>query len=336
MQLHWRDIENDAHSWFGLAVEASLPPDAARKPVLRLETGDNYRIKLMQGETPLFWATACHGYTGVHLLKSWADAEAAIPASTIDSALVQKHAALAPPARLPAWSRVFARALAKSPASFLYPGLWMFAGVEPQGGEWTFNSPRFQHSTWPIYGVRESLQDETTCHVNWWINGSCDLLSLRRPTLPDDGRLKWWRKKAREQALPPILVWYLGCLDAYVIIDGHTRLQAAVLEDQPPAFIVAFSAKERRWPLDTQRQEHIVQELTQVGGTPRRKSLSIDAMNTILIAAFDDRPDLQPRTHAWATIPSETHWLAEVKARLAEVGQLDAFGAFANRTSRSD
>lgn len=39
-----------------------------------------------------------------------------------------------------------------------------------------------------------------------------------------------WRKRARERVLPPLLLWWVAGLAAYVILDGHDRLQAASLE----------------------------------------------------------------------------------------------------------
>ena len=56
------------------------------------------------------------------------------------------------------------------------------------------------------------------------------VLALRPPSAPDSSRVKAWRKRARERVLPPVLLWWIEGLAAYVILDGHDRLQAASLE----------------------------------------------------------------------------------------------------------
>lgn len=333
MQLRWKDLEADTGHWLGLAVEASQPDDAPRSPACRLETGANGRIRLMQGQTPLLWATLCHDYAGVHLLRTQARAPHPVPADAIASATIEAHKALAEKDRLPAWSRLFAQALARSEDAFLYPGLWLFAGVRPQRQTWQFTSEPLPRcgSRWPIHEVHKALQDDSVGYLDWWFTGSNELVSLRPSAPHDDSRLKWWRKKAREQALPPILVWHVGCLDAYVIVDGHVRLQAALLENQPPDFIVATSAQQQPWPADEKKQQAVVRSLERAHEQPRFKGLPTGQMNALLTAAFDDRPVLRPRTHAWARIASDAQWVAEVEAQLRAVGRLDALGAFVDR-----
>ena len=46
----------------------------------------------------------------------------------------------------------------------------------------------------------------------------------------ESGRVKWWRKKARDKTLPPVLLWWFSGLRAYFVLDGHDRLLAAFLE----------------------------------------------------------------------------------------------------------
>ena len=55
----------------------------------------------------------------------------------------------------------------------------------------------------------------------------------------EDGRLKYWRKRARQNQLPPVLVYELPALsDRWLILDGHLRLAAALAEGQLPPLIV--------------------------------------------------------------------------------------------------
>lgn len=345
MSVYWKDIETDAGRWFGLALECREDDGGHRKPALRLESGHNARIRLVQdragGGEPVtrLWATPLGNYYGVLLLRSDAPVESPVPASALDSAVVERHAALPEPQRLASWSRVFTQALSDGPASFLHAGMWMFIGVRPRADTWKFEAGklRLNHWNWPVNGVRDALRDDPVLFIDWGGQYPIDqVLNLRAPSPPDDGRLKWWRKKAREGALPPIVLWRLDCLQAYVIVDGHDRLQAALLEDRPPDFLVACSAYEHPVERDPVSQQAMMASLQRhasevAANMPGRKAIATDSLNSTLISAFDDRPIVMPRTYAWASRRSESEWLAEVEARLASLGRSELFCEFEER-----
>ncbi|MGV8637293.1 hypothetical protein ACV35N_35130, partial [Pseudomonas aeruginosa] len=82
------------------------------------------------------------------------------------------------------------------------------------------------------------LDDDWVQWLDWWGRDNDALIALRRVE-DDEGRVKWWRKKAREGELPPVLALRLNCLDACVILDGHCRLRAGLLENVAPDAAVA-------------------------------------------------------------------------------------------------
>lgn len=344
MTHFWKDLETDAGDWLGLALHCRAG-DGSSKPALRLESGNNGRIRLVQHEgagsdpVPRFWATLCRDYYSVYWLRSDAPVASPITATTLDAAVVERHAALPPAQRLAAWSRFFAETIARGPASFLYPGLWMFMAARPVQATWQFETGRLPktYGPWPVEKVRDALRDDPVVEIDWgWQGSTCEVLALRPPPQAQDGRVKWWRKKARENALPPIVLWYLGCLQAYVIVDGHCRLQAAMLEDRPPEFLIAYSAHEQPVPHDRERQQQILDSLqAQLSNErprpPQRKPLDTATLNAVLIAAFDDRPIINEQTQAWATRQTEAQWLQEVQSRLAAVGRNDRMASFAAR-----
>lgn len=343
MNLHWKDLETDAGQWFGLALQCRMDDGHHRKPPLHLESGDNGRIRLVQQregrDVPLvrFWATLMHDYDGVYWLRGGDEAPAPVPASALDSAAVERHAALPQAQRLSSWSRVFARALADGPGSFLYPGLWVLMAMRPKAGTWRFESQAMHRAQghWHLDGAREALREDPLFFIDWW-HGGYPVLSLRAPAAADDGRLKWWRKKAREDALPPVLLWHLSCLNGYVVVDGHLRLQAALLEDRPPSFLVAYSAYEQAVQRDPAEQRAILDSYERHARElalrlPQRRPISTDSINATLIAAFDDRPLLLPRGYGWATRRPEAQWLDEVRARLAEIGRSEEMDRIAAR-----
>lgn len=343
MSFHWKDIEGDSGRWLGLAIECQ-DDGGFRKPALRMESGDNGRMRLVQDvpgaaePAALFWATQLAEFAGVQLLRSDAEVEAPVAPSALDSAAVERHAVLPATQRLPSWSRVFAQALSEGPASFLHPGRWLFMGARPTAGAWKFETEKLRliDATRRVDGVREALRADPVMFLDWW-SGSCyQLLNLRAPRPPDDGRVKWWRKKAREGVLPPVLLWYLHGLQAYVIVDGHCRLQAALLEDRPPDFVLAFSTFEQPAVLDPVGQRAMQASLQRHADEvarqlPRRRAIDTDSLNALLITAFDDRPYLATRTYSWASRRPQAQWLNEVEARLAALGRSELLPDFEER-----
>lgn len=346
MHSYWKDIENETGEWFGLAVDCAHGDGRHRKPALRLESADNGRIRLVQDPTdggePMvrLWATILADCYGVHLLRSDLAMAAPVAPSTLDPALVERLAGLPESQRLPAWSRVFAGALSESPASFLHPGLWMFMGLRPRAGGWYFESvkPRLSERRGSIGRLSEPLCEDPVTFLDWGAGGGDRdrILNLRALSSADEGRVKWWRKQAREGALPPVLLWRVDCLQAYLIVDGHCRLQAAVLEDRPPQFLVACSAYEEPVVADPAEQQatlaFVQRHADEVArALPGREPIPTDSLNALLIGAFDDRPRRVPQTYAWASRRPDALWLSEVEARLAVLGRMDLLSEFALR-----
>lgn len=343
MQTFWKDLKTDAGEWLGLALECRSGSSGSR-PALRLEAGHNGRIRLVQQDpeqtAPVtrFWATVLNDWYGVHWLRSDAAAAAPVPPSALDSAAIERLAALPSGQRLAAWSRVFADAVAQGPASFLHAGLWVFMGMRPQAARWDFASqklPRFGAS-WHIEKPRGNLCTEPVVFIDWFVGRTHEVLCLHDLPGPDDGRVKWWRKKSREGTLPPVLLWYLGCLQCYVIVDGHSRLQAALLEDRPPEFLVAYPACEEAVAANPEAARILDSLQAQINSgagmrPPQRKPLDAHTLNAVLVAAFDDRPILNERAQGWASRLPETQWLDEVRDRLTALGQPQLLSEFAQR-----
>ena len=329
-QLYWRDIEDSQGRWSGLGVEVEHPP--AGRPVLHLRSGSNARFKLMRDDTPLFWATLATDHGGVWLVRNPApDAPDCRLIAPIDSPTVEQHAQLAPELRIKAWSRYFVARLGEGNAHFLTPGHWLAQGLLPDASApplsldgWRFTSvvdPLSPLPRWYLYGedFLDNLQPQTLEWIDWW-HGGGKLVGLH-PVDPLAGRLKWWRKKAREGSLPPILLWYVGGLASYVVIDGHYRLQAAIAENIPPAFIVLSATQLREVTPCPEHQQRVLDSLSKRGdAVPRNKLISTETLNRVLIQAFDNRPEYRSATYAWASTDSEPQWCEEVRRCLTQQG----------------
>jgi len=328
--LYWHDIEDTLGNWSGLGVE--VQPNATDKPPLYLRTGANARIKLMHHDTPLFWATLARDHGGVWLVRNpLAEGAECRLLAPIDSATVEQHAALAPERRIKAWSRYFVSRLSDSARHFLTPGFWLAQGLLPEPDStargldnWRFSSrdDALTHlPNWRLYGedFLDNLQPQPLEWIDWW-HGGGKLIGLHRVDA-EAGRLKWWRKKAREGSLPPVLLWYVGGLASYVVIDGHYRLQAALAENLAPAFIVLSATRVRDFALSPEHQQRVMDSLRKRGDTvPRNQALSTDNLNRVLIQAFDDRPQYRSATQAWASHEPDSQWCDEVRQCLSGQG----------------
>jgi hypothetical protein len=355
--LHWKDLEDPATGeWQGLLLQCP-PPPGSRAPGTRLLSGGNGRLQWMCGGQTVFWATQCDDYSGVWLIRALPDLPPhALPVDAIDSAQVERGKAWAGgDAWFKHWSRFFASQLRDRPGSFLHHGQWLMRGLRPATASMPPRAPGaldpvalraiVEHVYYRIWGrarhlpdwgyglnLTEALSADPVQWIDWGINGNGSLIALRQPR-DDDDRVRWWRKKAREHALPPVLALFLSCLDAYIIIDGHCRLRAALLEGAVPDVIVIALSETARFPHATPNaavQERIVDSLLQ-GRRRDGQPLPVDDMNRVLLATFDDTPYISiVGNHAKARL-TEDRWRAEVSAYLTQAGQTEHLAGIMGR-----
>ena len=81
----------------------------------------------------------------------------------------------------------------------------------------------------PAFALKNALELPQCHYIDWGCSGSGEIIPLREPSPADAARVKAWRKHARENTLPPVLLWWVTGLEAYVILDGHDRRPAQLL-----------------------------------------------------------------------------------------------------------
>ena len=322
-QYWWKDLLDRNNRWQGLelTVRAEQHPGHA----MEMLSGHHGRMALQfQGET-LFWATVLKDHSGVWLVFN-ADhpgQQALLPSVT--SADVESVKAQGAQAWTGEWCRYFARRLMESPAPLLTAGRWLLRPMAPVSrsaqpsvpiADWRFDSPASAGNMgcdWVLYGedFPDLADPQKVRYVDWWWGGN--LLLGRYPINTDAGRLKWWRKKCREGALPPVLVRHIAGLASFVILDGHYRLQAAIAEGIPPQFLVLSELHEREFPSDPQHQERIVRALE----LQQRKNpaYNVEGINQTLINLYDTRY-LYASTHSRALLGDGENWAREIEAYL--------------------
>lgn len=160
-----------------------------------------------------------------------------------------------------------------------------------------------------VYSGKEALDISNPYWINWMCSGSAEILPIKKEPRDDSGRVKWWRKKAREGTLPPVLLWYLNCLDAYIIVDGHSRLLASKLENIVPEIIVAYSSVEFKYEIPESKKSGVLKSLK---NRKNRRPLSTEEINEVLLETFENRPMSNPRTFSTAVPDFNKVWENEV------------------------
>ncbi|MGB4812715.1 MAG: hypothetical protein WBP13_09610 [Methylophilaceae bacterium] len=293
MQLYYQDKRNDLDMWEGLLLSCNSPS----KPLMRLQTTQSLHMKLSAGEQALLWAKIEDGYCGVSTLRALPHSEEVNLLPHIRSAELMQARPLQGEAQKQYWAKFYTRALQNTPMSPLYSGLWSMSYIEL---EHDTNSPRWlarSKAKWCLATAQD--QQFLAAHdvyIDWWLSGNGNIINLFAPHADPShvGRIKWWLKVAREQTLPPLLLWYVSSLDAYVLLDGHDRLQVALINGIAPVCLVLSSYTEQTYPLDEGAQAGILKQLSIVEqkiteGTQVNPD-ALAGINQALVRAFDNRP----------------------------------------------
>ncbi|WP_237536679.1 hypothetical protein [Streptomyces sp. SID5785] len=140
------------------------------------------------------------------------------------------------------WAHRFAQDLLDSPDSPLHEGRWLLSaehrlrlGQAPDHGHFAASSA--SSTVRPCWEAM-IVEGHPDGYLDWFLhNGSWEVLPLRPLPGPDDGRVKAYRKQARDGSLPPVLLWWVSGLDCHLVLDGHARLAAAAAESVAPPLL---------------------------------------------------------------------------------------------------
>jgi hypothetical protein len=124
-----------------------------------------------------------------------------------------------------------------------------------------------------------------------------------------------WRKRVRDKTLPPILTWWCHGLFAHVLLDGHDRLHAALLEGTAPDVIVLADATPRAQQEIEERRETAIDHAALVHPLPSIEKRA-RIMNTILRTGFDPRADWKLATPGFPLDVEQ--WTEEVRGTVLD------------------
>ncbi|MGW9116589.1 hypothetical protein ACWGRV_08040 [Streptomyces sp. NPDC055663] len=218
----------DSESWGGLGLELQH----VTKPGLWPGVANGNRIVLSQGPDAVLFAKIDDDrgrveYSRTNHYRS--------PIAPLRAAEVRTVTEQGKPSWYARWAHRFAAALESSPIGPLHEGRWVLSRRLAWEG-----IPRTEDG--PAAQWRSLLLDDHPDGYIDWFTGSWGVMPLRQMPPPDHGRVKSYRKQAREGILPPALLWWFSGLNCYVILDGHARLVAAIAENQEPAVLALSRA----------------------------------------------------------------------------------------------
>ncbi|MBD3892180.1 hypothetical protein [Olleya marilimosa] len=298
--MYWKDIINDSDLWSGLKFEISKGVSGN----YQIESGNNCRFKLISKENTILWGTFGSDYYGVWILNNKIDWDLKeMPINPINSSIIEesKNADY-----YKYWSRFFARELSNKSKTILSSGLWTIT----IGSEF---KDKLENTSEFINDVDNTFDKENPRWLEWDIGRCGSIVALKNEPIEESGRIKWFRKLAREEFCPPVLVWFLSCIDGYVILDGHSRLKAFQLESIPIKFLVLNSIVEEEIKRDPKVQENVLIGLQKRENNKAKRKMDTEEVNKLLISVFDTRPYCRPITNSKARSGYESKWTSEVR-----------------------
>ncbi len=301
----------------GLLVEIPREGRWARRPSLHFEAAQDYRLRANSGGQPLLWLRIDSWWDRCGCLRGPAGVPWRLPPLSAAEVREVTHAPDSP-LWWEAWVWRMGRAISRPEHPLLHAGRWCLRPVRAIQAssqhrypistmEWGFGQlPSAPHS---LEGVQRF---ERFWVEDWTEMFQGAVVPLRAPSSQEDGRVKSWRKRARDGTLPPALLLYVDLLAKWLVIDGHDRIHAALLEGAPAPLLGLWPVYEEVRSLTPAGEQGVLQaaEFHLRGGeTPG----VIDRVNRMLLLNFQTR-QRGTVTRAWPLKGGLPAWIEEVLA----------------------
>lgn len=323
----------------GPGLLLDVPGAGGRRPFFHVQAVPHFS-RLMAGARPLLWMHIEQDWHTCGFLRGPAWVPRVLP--PIPSADVRAVREVpGTPGWWNAWMRYVVRQLEASPESPLHAGRWCLrplpeveAGaarkypLDPASGPGVSLEPPFLvhgasalgfepfwREHWQPEGYyRDTLGSDVPPKHSERFEWCGGVVSLRPPSSEDSGRLKVWRKSAREGSLPPVLLFYLALARKWVVLDGHDRLLAASLEQRPVPLLGLWLVRET--PVAEESREHARTRAHRMVEGRLRGVVSppvLDEVNRVVLKGYSD-VHRSAITRAWPLPGGARAWRAEVLA----------------------
>ncbi|QSQ27119.1 hypothetical protein JY651_20355 [Pyxidicoccus parkwayensis] len=305
----------------GLILDVPAKGHWLRRPSLHLEAAPRYRLRLVGEGQSRLWVRIDSYWDRCILVRGPVPTRGVLPALSAPEVRAVDEAP-GTPEWWEAWTWQLGRMLVEAPASVLHTGRWCLRSMRTISAdkaprhavspmEWAFGQlPVAPHS------LEAVLRFQTAWEEDWWAERPEEkpgaVLPLREPSDAEHGRIKSWRKRARDGTLPPAVLLHVDILSKWLVLDGHDRIQAALLEGVEPPLLGLWPFVETRRPASRVREEGALlsAELQlRSGATPE----VIDRVNRMLVRNFD-WPERGSVSRAWPIPGGFEAWRAELLA----------------------
>ncbi len=318
MQLSALSDQNDGGRFAALAFRVAGPhiPDSGG---LRAEA-DSGVIRCTLAGAPILWARPDPCLQGIWVLqRNAAESPGILPPWRFPEARALRSAD--PATFLESWAKVIAEALVESPRSPLHQGNFLLSaaratqyGLEPVGQD---------HLPAAASGIAEIFDRE---QPEWlpWVPSFRVVLPLRERPRENDGRVKAWRKAVQEGWLPPLVLFWVSGLNAFLLLDGHARLVAMELEGSRPSHALILWRPIDVPNADGRCRDDAVRRYERASDRFAEWSeATVLQMNRGLVSTFSSSYRIA-RTVAVPVPNLHDNYQLEVSARLREVGKLES------------
>lgn len=213
------------------------------------------------------------------------------------------------------WLSHVRRRIESSQTKILHNGTWKMLFSESIKEDWKYQYNKVGQTNLKGHQqLNEVFKTENPKYSDFEIDNIP--IAIKKTPLEESGRVKFWRKKIKEESLPPIILIHLSQLSNSIIIDGHSRLLASILEDVPPKLIILYPTVEQEIKPDLEQANKRAKSL--VNQYEKNPNLKLEQMNQLLISFYDDRPWLVRRTNAKFN-KEEGQWNNEVKKLIEDL-----------------
>ena len=302
-------------------------------PYYQLLTGGvNQRFMLSSGDHTLYWGQVSEDHYNVDFLRQpqpWS--RQYMPIRPITSADIESFKQINPVDSGRYWASFFAKELIQSPASFLHQGQWRITSpFDNQVSDQTFMSFDSAHEIpspewywsflWAECDYEFTYQDQLVTTIDW-DNNLSNPLPLKPLPASDDGRVKWWRKKIRENTCPPLLLWWQSNLLNHIVIDGHSRWLAHQLENSKPDVLVISAFKTFDYQANPKNRLHTLKDIKHyVNNTAdQHQSISMDIINGMLLNAYPNTTYHEAMTVGKPIADLDERWERKVSNIIASI-----------------
>ena len=207
MSLYWKDVTTHDNKWRG--IEITVDDIHEKQTNFHIKSCSKRFFTLNYENQTLFWARQHYIYYGVALIKNY-HMHCHIPiVAHITSSDIEKRKALEGSEKFKSWSKYFIQSLSRIDNHFFTNGKWMMTAFAPHNDEDEKEKNNSSQST----SIFDALNTDTFQYLSWFDTPHKDVTFIGLTYIDEkSGRLKWWRKKAREGTLPPILIYYISGL----------------------------------------------------------------------------------------------------------------------------